>query len=531
MKLLVENYTFDASTNQVTLTDYNPVVIERLLMITNVVDNTIIYQFNNPILGGTASTNVITLTYNTSSMADTDELQIFYDDADTPMPISGSITAIVDTSLLATSAKQLPDGHSVALSATDNAVLDDIALNQTDASQKTQVVDGTGNVIGSTSNALDVNIKSGSLTTTEVTQDTATSLKTQAEVYQGGAAVAVGNPLEVTLPTSQVTTLTPPAAITGFATSAKQDTQNASINTLLKPASTLSAVTTLGTITNVVHVDDNGGALTVDGTVTANLSAIDNAVLDVIAAKDFATQATLSALNAKLVSGTAIGDVTINNSSGAAAVNIQDGGNSITVDGTVAVSGTVPVSGTFYQATQPVSLASAPTTPISNADITSCKTALELLDNSVDGNYLNTNMNVAGSDVAGNNGTASAQTLRVTLASDSTGQVKLAAGTANIGIVGHNIMGIGHGVKTVTTAGTDVALAASTACKRVTIQAQTDNSSSIAIGGPGVDATISTGTGILLEPGDVFELEIDNLADVYVDALISGDGCRFTYFT
>lgn len=41
--------------------------------------------------------------------------------------------------------------------------------------------------------------------------------------------------------------------------------------------------------------------------------------------------------------GVDIGDVTINNASGASAVNIQDGGNSITVDGTVAVSGTVTV--------------------------------------------------------------------------------------------------------------------------------------------------------------------------------------------
>lgn len=38
-------------------------------------------------------------------------------------------------------------------------------------------------------------------------------------------------------------------------------------------------------------------------------------------------------------SGVDIGDVTINNASGGGAVNIQDGGNSITVDGTVAVSG------------------------------------------------------------------------------------------------------------------------------------------------------------------------------------------------
>lgn len=40
-------------------------------------------------------------------------------------------------------------------------------------------------------------------------------------------------------------------------------------------------------------------------------------------------------------SGVDIGDVTINNSSGGSAVNIQDGGNSITVDGSVTVSGTV----------------------------------------------------------------------------------------------------------------------------------------------------------------------------------------------
>lgn len=93
------------------------------------------------------------------------------------------------------------------------------------------------------------------------------------------------------------------------------------------------------------------------------------------------------------------------------------------------------------------------------------------------------------------------------------------------------ITGIGHGVTTVTTAGTDVALAASTACKRVTIQAQTDNTSAVAIGATGVDATIATGNGILLYPGDVFELDIDNLADIFVDSLVNGEGVRYVYFT
>jgi hypothetical protein len=77
--------------------------------------------------------------------------------------------------------------------------------------------------------------------------------------------------------------------------------------------------------------------VTVTGTV--DLGTVDNAVLDTIAAKDFATETTLAAMNAKMVTGTDIGDVTINNSTGAAAVNIQDGGNAITVDngGTFAV--------------------------------------------------------------------------------------------------------------------------------------------------------------------------------------------------
>ena len=41
-------------------------------------------------------------------------------------------------------------------------------------------------------------------------------------------------------------------------------------------------------------------------------------------------------------------------------IPISDAGGSLTVDGTVAVSGSVAVTGTFYQATQPVSVASQP---------------------------------------------------------------------------------------------------------------------------------------------------------------------------
>ena len=44
------------------------------------------------------------------------------------------------------------------------------------------------------------------------------------------------------------------------------------------------------------------------------------------------------AVEAQVNSGVDIGDVTVNNDVGAAAVNIQDGGNSITVDGTATIT-------------------------------------------------------------------------------------------------------------------------------------------------------------------------------------------------
>ena len=107
--------------------------------------------------------------------------------------------------------------------------------------------------------------------------------------------------------------------------------------------------------------------------------------------------------------------------------------------------------------------------------------------------------------------------------------IVLAAGTAVIGKVGHDSTGIGDGVTTVTTAGTDVVLAGSTAAKIVIIQAQTDNTSVIAVGATGVDATVATGTGIILYPGETITLPIDNLADVYIDSLVNGEGVRYLY--
>jgi len=61
-----------------------------------------------------------------------------------------------------------------------------------------------------------------------------------------------------------------------------------------------------------------------------------------------------------------------------------------------------------------------------DADTGAIKTAVELLDNAVDGNYLNVNMNLAGSDAQAGEGTISATTQRVTIATDDDGVAHLA---------------------------------------------------------------------------------------------------------
>lgn len=107
----------------------------------------------------------------------------------------------------------------------------------------------------------------------------------------------------------------------------------------------------------------------------------------------------------------------------------------------------------------------------------------------------------------------------------------LAAGSAIIGKVDHTTTGIGHGSKNVTTAGTDVVLAASTAAKWVTIQARRSNTANIAVGAAGVDATAATGDGVTLAAGETITIPVDNLADVFIDATVNGEGVRYTYGT
>jgi hypothetical protein len=83
MKTLILNYLFDKTDKKITFPDYPSIRLDSILLITNVTyQNIIIYNFADSTKGGSVTNNILTLTYDTSSMANTDKLQIFYDDPD-----------------------------------------------------------------------------------------------------------------------------------------------------------------------------------------------------------------------------------------------------------------------------------------------------------------------------------------------------------------------------------------------------------------------------------------------------------------
>lgn len=85
------------------------------------------------------------------------------------------------------------------------------------------------------------------------------------------------------------------------------------------------------------------------------------------------------------------------------------------------------------------------------------------------------------------------------------------------------------GRKVVTTAGTAVQLSTSTArVGSVAIQAETDNTGRIAVGGSSVVAAEgATCQGIVLAAGESVSLDIDQLTDIYIDSTVNGDGVTF----
>lgn len=343
------------------------------------------------------------------------------------------------------------------------------SANQTDGSQLTQIVDSGGEPVTVTGGKLDVNATiSGTGGGTASVDD---------------AAFAVG--IDTGTPTMSLFDDVAPDSINEGDVGVTRMSANRNAYTTIRDAAGNERGVNV-TAGNALTVDASATTQPVSGTVTANIGTVATLAT---ASKQDTGNASLSSIDGK-ITAVNTGAVTISSALPAGANNIGDV-DVLTVNGiapafgsgarsastqrvTIATDDSVPVTGTFWQATQPVS--GTVTANLSATD----NNVLDSIDVSTASKY---------------------------------------------------ITGIGHGVKTVTTAGTDVALASSTACKTVTIQSQTDNTGLIAVGASGVDATEATGTGIILYPGDYYEFDIDNLADIFIDSTVSGEGVRFTYFT
>jgi hypothetical protein len=143
-----------------------------------------------------------------------------------------------------------------------------------------------------------------------------------------------------------------------------------------------------------------------------------------------------STLAAQTQPGVDIGDVTINNASGASAVNIQDGGNIITVDGTITAN-----AGTNLN----TSLLNLETTQ------TSVKTAVEIIDNFISGSR---------GLVTEDNSAAIAASLSVIDDWDETDRAKVNTIAGQVGVQGAS--GISTALTQRVVLATDIALPAGT---------------------------------------------------------------------
>ena len=83
------------------------------------------------------------------------------------------------------------------------------------------------------------------------------------------------------------------------------------------------------------------------------------------------------------------------------------------------------------------------------------------------------------------------------------------------------------GIKNVSATGTAEVLASSTACKRVLIKASLDNTGNVFVGGSDVDKTSENG--FPLDAGEVWIGTVDNLADIWIDVTVSGEGVSFSF--
>lgn len=192
----------------------------------------------------------------------------------------------------------------------------------------------------------------------------------------------------------------------------------------------------------------------------------------------------------------------------------------VAVGNTVTVTG--PLTDTQLRASAvPVSAATLPL-PTGAATLAEQQTqtaSLSVLDDWDESDRAKVNPIVGQAGIQGGAGAVSANTTRVAIATDAnTVQVTGTVTTAEAAPAT-----VLNGKKTVTTAGTRVTLAGSTAAKSVTIKALIGNTGVIYVG----DSSVASTNGFALNPGDTISLAIANLSTVNLDSSVNGEGVTY----
>lgn len=260
------------------------------------------------------------------------------DSSDTVQPVSGPLTnAELRVSAVEVTATDL-DIRALTFS-TDEV---DVSGSSVSVSNfpATQPVSGTVTVVQPTGTNLHTTIDNASIAVTGPLTDT--QLRATVVPVSLSSTTITGS-VAVTGPLTDAQLRATPVPVSG--TVATGGLTDAQLRASAVPVS-LSSTTIIGSVAVTGPLTDGqlrATAVPISGTITANAGSGTMAVSAVVL--PLPSGAATAALQTQ--PGVDIGDVTVNNASGVAAVNIQDGGNSITVDGT------------FWQATQPVSIAAS----------------------------------------------------------------------------------------------------------------------------------------------------------------------------
>lgn len=161
MEEIIKNYTFNPDLRTIRLTDFTTVYLERLLLITDVTRNIVLYDADNPTLSATASGNTFTLAYkmSTSNFSASDRLRIIYNPSSTDPVDHPPAPATND----------YPYSATPITSSSGNKANTDAVATLAGASGKTTyitgfVIAGGGATLGSLVGATITGVKGGTMT-------------------------------------------------------------------------------------------------------------------------------------------------------------------------------------------------------------------------------------------------------------------------------------------------------------------------------------------------------------------------------